>query len=215
MDVLLKELRELEERVIVIRFKAMEKLRAPRKKQKSILSVNEPQLAPELPLDIPKPKIESVAEPLILIPQIEELPTPEPDPIESIAMDASMEEEPLMGEEIPENQISLIDSIEEISKEASINERMQRKTKKTLAQSLEGKPVSSVLKALNLNMKMGMIQALFAGEESRFRTTIKQIDEAQNLAEAQEVYNIEVPEELRAKEEMAQKLASLIKRRFA
>lgn len=193
MDHLLDDLRELEERIIIIRYKGMERMRYPEPSQNDTKSrVAEPYRAPELPLEM-EPE-GSVAE---------EDQTEEFAPIEEIE------------EEIPPNQISLIDSIEEISQEASINERMQGKHKRSVAQQLQSKPVDSVLKALNLNQKMGLVNQVFSGDEAQFKSLMREIDSATDLESAQAIVNRMISAEQREEISIVRTLDSLIERRFA
>ncbi len=202
MDKLIVDLRELEERIIIIRYKGMERMRYPEPGMMSPKAkVAEAYRAPELPLETEE----------------------EPDDIEEVASDSVTEEhygdseESLEAmEEVAPNQISLIDSIEEVSKEASINERMQsRRKKKSVAQSQQSKPLGSILKALNLNQKMGLVNQVFAGDEAKFKSVLESIDSAQDLDSAIAILNAIVTEDQREELAIVRKLDSLIERRFA
>jgi hypothetical protein len=202
MDGLLADLRELEERIIIIRYKGMERMQYPELKTASIKTkVAEPYRAPELPLDTEyHTEAESKTNEL-------EVSLGEVDQNHEF-----LEEE--VNEVVP-NQISLIDSIEEISKEASINERMQNKQKKSVAEQLQSKPLVSVLKALNLNQKMGLVNQVFGGDEQRFKAIMQEIDTANNLEAAQTIVNGVITEAQRDEFSVVRKLDSLIERRFA
>ncbi len=202
MDGLLADLRELEERIIIIRYKGMERMQYPEvKAASSKTKVAEPYRAPELPLDTEYQSKDGSA---------------------AVAQEASSEEVDQDSEfleeaidEVGPNQISLIDSIEEVSKESSINERMQNKQKKSVAQQLQAKPLVSVLKALNLNQKMGLVNQVFAGDEQRFKAIMQEIDTAEDLETAQAIVNGVITDEQRDEVSLVRTLDSLIERRFA
>ncbi len=199
MDHLLEDLRELEERIIIIRYKGMERMRYPEPIQSAPKTkAEEPYHAPELPLEI------------------------DPDPLEvekAILTEHELHEDDNSGTEMIEemvapNQISLIDSIEEISQEASVNERLHNKNKKSVAQRLQSKPVDSVLRSLNLNQKMGLVNQLFAGDEVHFKAVLQEIDSASDLDAAKSIVNRLVTDEQREELSIVRELDSLIERRF-
>lgn len=190
MDKLISDLRELEVRIIIMRYKGI----------RPKVKVAETYKAPELPLETEE--------------DTQDVVETDPESIaERLTVDSDGSEEVL--EEVAPNQISLIDSIEEIDKETSINERMQKKHKKSVAQRLQTKPLVSITKALNLNQKMGLINQVFSGDEAKFKSVLESINSAPNLDEAQAIWNSSVTEIQRKKLAIVRKLDSLIERRFS
>ncbi len=92
---------------------------------------------------------------------------------------------------------------------------MQNKQKKSVAQQLQAKPLVSVLKALNLNQKMGLVNQVFAGDEQRFKAIMQEIDTAEDLETAQAIVNGVITDEQRDEVSLVRTLDSLIERRFA
>lgn len=181
LEELLADIRELEERVIVIRYKGMERL-----KYLTIRKVKEPSPhAPELPLDE--------------VTELEE----KAESVETLDLEADP------------NQISLIDSIEEISKESSINESLKSETSQSVAQELESQPLESIMKAINLNLKMGLIKDLFSGDEEGFRNLVTRIDSSEGLDAASELLKTQFPDAEVQEGKLFRKLYKLIERRFS
>lgn len=151
----LADLRELEERVIVIRFKGMERVKEAQEE-----SVNPPKEEEE-PQKVKTEGQDDVPE------IVSEAPSPKRN-----------------SPSIPDNQISLIDSIEEISLESSINERMKENSGPTLAQTLRGTKLEQLSKAFSLNQRVGAVKHLFKGDEALFKETLTRLDECDDLDSA-------------------------------
>jgi len=181
LEAILADIRALEERIIVIRYKGIERLRYAEQKRRQL---KEKPHAPELPLEL--------------------------DPSEEASQAVEQEE---MVDIIDSNQISLIDSIEEISRDTSINERMQGKRNRSLAQSLQSKPIESISKALNINQRMGLIKHFFAGDEGAFKSAIAAIEQADNEEQALGILAEHTPDEPDAG--LLKKMTQLISRRYA
>ncbi len=180
LDELLSDIRELEERIVIIRYKGMERIKYSKVKKPKGLKAH----APELPLD------------------------------EVTEMEEKAEAVETSDEEVNPNQISLIDSIEEISKESSINEQMKSVKSRSLAQKMESIPVESITKALNLNLKMGLVKNLFEGDEARFNDVMSKIDESGSVEGADGLLKEEFPDEELHEGKLLRKLKKLIERRF-
>ncbi|NNC83779.1 MAG: hypothetical protein HKN79_09385 [Flavobacteriales bacterium] len=149
MDALLADLRELEERTVIIRYKAMETLTTRPEAVEEQEGHEEAQEARE-----PEPAMLSEAE----------------------------EENDQAG-----NQISLIDSIEELSRDVSINENHSEHQQVTLAEKLEVSNIDSISKALSINLKVGLVDQIFGGDDEAFKRTIEHMDQAEDLDAAWQV----------------------------
>ncbi|NND95329.1 MAG: hypothetical protein HKN45_10720 [Flavobacteriales bacterium] len=179
MDSLLADIRELEERVIVIRYKAMERLS----------SYEQPRESDE----------QTEAEAIVLEPEL-------PLNIEEVEMD--------FNEESESNQISLIDSIEELSREVSVNEDHIERKAPSLAERLESKPINSIMKALSVNQKVGLVNHVFNGNDELFQTTIAAMDSAENHDRAIELMSNSIPNGVDKGSPLLLELKELIERRY-
>lgn len=173
MDLLLSDIRELEERIIIIRYKAMEHISTA---EESVTDLPPEVREPELPLD--------------------------------------MEELEVEEEDTESKQISLIDSIEEISREVSVNENHTDNNTPSLAQKLEAGPIQAIMKSLSINQKMGIVNQLFKGDDSQFRSTIDAMDKAKNEDEALDILNGAIPSGMDESSAVLSELKELIERRF-
>jgi hypothetical protein len=173
MDLLLSDIRELEERIIVIRYKAMERISATEEAHEELPPVVR---EPELPLD----------------------------------METLVVEE----EDTEPKQISLIDSIEEISREVSVNENHIDNSGPSLAEKLEAKPIQSIMKALSINQKMGIVNQIFKGDDELFKATIEAMDNANGQDEAKELMSAAIPEGIDQENPLVTELQELTERRF-
>lgn len=87
---------------------------------------------------------------------------------------------------IPSNQISLIDSIEEIKEmEKSLNDAFGDKGP-SLAQKLHQKPIANLKTAITINQKFKFISTLFKNDTSAFETALDRINECATYLEADE-----------------------------
>ena len=171
METLLNDIRALEERVIVIRYKAIERL-------------NEPEEVIEQERDAPEtPKVE------------------EP-------------ELPLNNDDQESKQISLIDSIEELSSEVSVNQNHSSNSSPSLAERLEAEPISSIMKALNVNQKMGLVNQVFKGDDGKFRSTIEEMDRSSDKAGALNHLDSSISGAVDADHTLIVELKELVERRF-
>jgi len=170
MAVLLNDIKELEERIIIIRYKAMEALAGKSKKKKEKPSA---VAEPELPLEM---------------------------------LDEELDTETA--------QISLIDSIEEISNEISINENHGEDKKPSLAEQLNAKPIKSIMKSLSVNQKIGIVSQLFKGDDEIFRKTIHDMDKSADLSEAAKILKSALPDMLEENNAQLLDLNELMQRRF-
>ncbi len=110
---------------------------------------------------------------------------------------------------VPENQISLIDSIAEVEKQTIVVKKTEPKpkgqpkeqekekksrmkkvsveNKTTLGQKINKSPISDISKAIKLNTRIGMIKQLFKGDAELFKRTIDNLNNAASLNEANKI----------------------------
>jgi hypothetical protein len=240
LDDLLDDIRELEERIIVIRYKGMERLRMedfPAVVQEPIVTVPEPikRIEPNEPI------MEEEKE-LPEIPQVKE-----PEVVISAAST---------------NQISLIDSIEEISKvmvednvndnskekgksnedvgvteliaavkseedkvvvepkkvkakePALVNERNAEKANMSYAEKMEQRPVLNIKKELNLNQRLGLGRVLAPGDDKGLDRILAQVDEAENMDQALSLIKSAASNRWDNSPELMDQLINIVERKF-
>src|SRR5690554_523190 len=119
-------------------------------------------------------------------------------------------------EEIPSNQISLIDSIEEIKKmDRSINEAFSDQPA-SLAQRLNKKPVANLKTAITINQKFKFISDLFDNDADAFAKAIERINACTSYIEADEFIQNGLTRrfEWEMKSATVRELMDLVERRF-
>lgn len=85
------------------------------------------------------------------------------------------------------NQISLIDSIEEITRaEETLNQKLssQKKPSRTLANQLAKKPVKNLKKGIPIHQRFLFINELFQQDASAFEEAVEYIDECNDYSKA-------------------------------
>lgn len=201
MDAVLDDIRELEERLIVIRYKGIEKLKRELQRRGAIEAVDTSVGEQEQETPAPPVAKESEIGHQTAIPQsdmlIDHSEPGTPEVHEVVASEqglidkaidktehASRPEELVEEEPQNNNQISLIDSIEELSREASINEKMKGQNGPTVAQKLSGSKVADLSKAFSLNERIGIIKELFGGDDAKFKQTLTEIEACATASEA-------------------------------
>jgi len=185
--------RQLHERLIILQYKAFEVQ----------VHVMENPAAEEHSEQDP-PAIEVMPDPKPFLDPVSDLPKVEEPPLEILEMEEveiplQKEEEP--EEEIPEerpvfrfsdtevspNQISLIDSIEEIKRmEQSINQKYTAGDGPSLAERLNQKPVSNLKSAIGLNQKFQFLSVLFKSDKEAYDMSIDRLNKASSYLEADE-----------------------------
>ncbi len=86
--------------------------------------------------------------------------------------------------EISPNQISLIDSIEEIKLEQSINETFSEYNKPTISQQMAGRGYQDLTSVISINQKFKFISELFGGDADAYQTTVDRINRFSSYLEA-------------------------------
>ena len=117
---------------------------------------------------------------------------------------------------IPSNQISLIDSIEEIKEmEKSLNDAFGEK-RPSLAQKLHQKPIANLKTAITINQKFKFISTLFQNDSSAFETALDRINGCSTFLEADEYIQNGPGDrfEWEMKSPTAKEMMELVERRF-
>ena len=191
--------RQLHERMIVLQYKTFEeryeqayeqdgasaKVVSNNIEPEKVIEKSEPIIEPAIQESFEQQHVEPTA-------QLEEQPEPElmeneiiPEPVS----DELNEERAAFRIEntiIPSNQISLIDSIEEIREmEKSINDAFGEKGP-TLGQKLHQKPIANLKTAITINQKFKFISSLFKNDTSAFEAALDRINGCATYLEADE-----------------------------
>ena len=240
LDALLDDIRELEERIIVIRYKGMERLRmedVPVIMSAPIVTVPSPQTpAP----DAPPPPSQPVMQAAIKAETAKE----------EVPVQPHVEEPIVQMEEPSSNQISLIDSIEELSKDivkdkenksekriekqesasdvkvekkAGVNPKEKKKDEHTVndkktglsyAEKMEMRPVGNIKKELNLNQRLGLGRVLAPGDDKGLDRILAEVDEAKDLEHAMGVLKNAAGSRWDSSPELMDELINLVERKF-
>ncbi len=163
----------------------------------------------------PEPIINTAQEPEVateFLPEItsedQKISEPEPEPGPSFRFETP---------EVSPNQISLIDSIEEIKRmEQSINESFKGEDGPSLAQRLKKKPVSNIKKSMSINQKFQFVSVLFQSDSAGFEVAIQRLDEATSYLEADEYIQNTLKDryDWQMKNPVVKELLDLVERRF-
>lgn len=197
--------RDLYERLIVLRHKAFEQM------------VHEEETIEEQTEEITPPKEEEVREMpepvMVEKPDDEVNELKEPEPEEEVRPII-----PIGGAEVSPNQISLIDSIEEIKQmEQSINDRFKESgSEKSLAQTLQHKTVEDLSSSIGINQKFRFISQLFKEDKEAFDTSIDRLNTFNSYLEADEFIHNTLSEQYGwdDKDPVVKELVELTKRRY-
>lgn len=213
--------RQLYERLVVLQYKAYEAtVKAQDAHQEEVgaeASANE-ATEPDQAYEAETPVAEAIAEPEQVVEetepeQVKLEPEQSQEDLEDLSERFSFRFEP---EETPSNQISLIDSIEEIKKmEKSINEAFSDQPA-SLAQRLNKKPVANLKTAITINQKFKFISDLFNNDADAFAKAIDRINACASYIEADEfIHNgLTTRFEWEMKSPTVKEMMDLVERRF-
>lgn len=98
-------------------------------------------------------------------------------------------------ERISENQTTLIDIIEEIQEDITINERIsQGNTKESLAQKHAKKAIADIEKSIGLNQRFSFIKNLFENKKDAYDEAVKKLNSCASFLEADDyIHNVLFP----------------------
>lgn len=148
------------------------------KEPEVLLAQSSEEIIEETPTE--RPKEESI--------NTDSVELPEPEINAAPPEKSEVQEEPVStyGPTVSPNQISLIDSIEEIKQmEQSLNETFKHENP-TLAQKLHRKPITDLKSAVTINQKFQFISHLFAKDADAFNVAIDRLNGCATYLEADE-----------------------------
>lgn len=101
----------------------------------------------------------------------------------------------LTDERVSENQTTLIDIIEEIQEDISINELIsQGKTKESLAQKHAKKAIADIERSIGLNQRFSFIKNLFENNKEAYNEAVKKLNSCASFLEADDyIHNVLIP----------------------
>lgn len=203
LDELIRDIRELEERVIIIRYKGMERLQH------------------DIPVIVPTAQVPTETS----IPLVPPPPMFEADG--SVNQEVMEPEIPNIAPKAPEappvgKQISLIDSIEELKKVEGSKEDLAEKLNAmkteqsvlTYAEKMEKRPVGSIKKELNLNERLGLGRVIAPGDEERFTGILQKVDASSSMDEALEILKTAGGQRWDNAPELMEQLTGILERKF-
>ena len=189
--------RQLHERMIVLQYKTFEEMPEEKSSEKENLDQDDSSVLASAEGESENNSSEKVAdntkqidsEPSAKKQQVPEIKPPETYIADEQKAEALSEERAAFRMDntiIPSNQISLIDSIEEIKEmEKSLNDAFGDKAP-SLAQKLNKKPIANLKSAITINQKFKFISGLFQNDAEAFETAIDRINGCVTYLEADE-----------------------------
>jgi hypothetical protein len=191
--------RDLYERLVVLRHKAYEHMVNEEENATKAEAEKEALVASEK--ELLEDEVESTNQ--VEEPQVDE----EPRPVI-----------PIGSADVSPNQISLIDSIEEIKQmEQSINDRFKEQVgEKSLAQTLKQKPLEDLTTSIGINLKFRFISELFNEDKDAYGSSIDRLNSFNSYIEADEYIHNTLSEQYGwdEKDPLVKELVELTKRRY-
>lgn len=97
------------------------------------------------------------------------------------------------GEDIGQNQTTLIEIIEEIQEDITINQRIsQGNTKESLAQKHAKKAIMDIEKSIGLNQRFSFIKNLFNNDTEAYNEAVKRLNSCASFLEADDYIHNEL-----------------------
>lgn len=104
-----------------------------------------------------------------------------------------MENEVDYEDQKPENQTTLIEIIEEIQEDITINERIsQGRTKESLAQKHAKKAIANIEKSIGLNQRFSFIKNLFNNNKEDYNEAVAKLNSCASFLEADDYIHNEL-----------------------
>jgi hypothetical protein len=204
--------RDLYERLVVIRHKSYEDL-IREERQVEVVAEPEAQPIPEAVEESQTPPVASEKE-VIDEAIFDDESALHTDSIEEI----SGPEIAIGSADVTPNQISLIDSIEEIKQmEQSLNDKFHEQSdEKSLAQRLQQKPIEDLVGSIGINQKFRFISQLFNEDHRAFENSVKKLNSFGSYIEADEYIQNTLSEQYawNPKDPVVKELIDLAQRRF-
>jgi len=209
IDAVVNEMRELYERLVVIRHGAILKEESGTLKEETGNVKAEGEGVEEEKKDISAPPAYRTGR---LDDRLNEQGESDPPVNEGLF---KLDIEKPIENEVPVNQTSIIDQIEELAEE-NVHEKMADENEDTLAEKFKGGPIEDLKSAIGLNNKFWFIKELFNEDKKAFATALNALEAADDHASAQKWFDEEVRPNLLADhdETALRKFLELLERRY-
>lgn len=118
---------------------------------------------------------------------------------------------------VPPNQISLIDSIEEIKRmETSLNEKFKEEESSSLGRKLQNQPIDDLPGAIGINQRFRFINKLFQDDQSAFNEAVGKLNSFTSFIEADEYVRNTLKERFdwQLKDPVVKEMLDLVERRY-
>jgi hypothetical protein len=205
--------RDLYERLVVIRHKSYEDLI---REEKEVAHETNSELLKDEPLKVEEPEPEPVVSETEIIDEAVSEEFGENDDKEPKEVQGPVI--PMGSAEVSPNQISLIDSIEEIKQmEQSLNQKFQEKAEdKSLANKLKQSPIADLSTSIGINQKFRFISQLFQDDSTAFEVSVKKLNSFNSYIEADEYIQNTLSEQYgwNFKDPVVKELIDLTQRRY-
>lgn len=207
LEPMLQCVRDLEEQLIVLRFKAFEA-------EYNMANENEVVEKPAVfESKITETDVEERIEPIAFdFGNVEELPAQKEDLTEDTNIDA---QEDVV---ISPNQTSLIDAIAEMQENVSVNDRLANENAdNTIGEKLRRMPIDDLKSAIGLNQKFWFISNLFNDDADAYNQFIERINRQESIDHAMKIVNDEIKEQFNWEEvedKSVYKFLDYVERRF-
>lgn len=205
LEPMLQCIRDLEEQVIVLRYKAFEtEVVKPTSEKKSLSETKK----------VEKPEVASIEEPITL--NFGGISESTPEPKQTTPEKAKKQETTIPAEAV--NQTSLIDAIADMQENVSVNERFgTENTENSLGDKLRKAPINDLKSAIGLNQKFWFINNLFNEDGGTYNTYIDKINSQDNFDAAMKIINDEIKDQFNWKDiedKSVNKFLDYVERRF-
>ncbi len=184
------ELRDLYDRIVILKYKAMEKGLKVNSEEKVAVAV---AVAVEKPVEIQPmkftvaetPKVE-VKVPEVIAPKIETIPSPKMQP-GLFEIPAAKKENPVVTNPVSTEQKTSIAEKYAAQQKTTIAEKFAAEQKMTLADKLKMSRINDLRTAIGINQKFLFMNDLFEGENIVFNTAINRLNSCNSGDEAKTV----------------------------
>ena len=198
--------RDLYERLVVIRHRSYEEL------------LHEEQ-APHSPSEAPEENIieEKAEGPSEEVKKSEKIHSADAEGVSSEVNEPEGPSIRVGSAAVSPNQISLIDSIEEIKRmEKSLNDQLKDDSAATLSQRLKQKPIEDLVSAIGINQRFRFIKHLFDEDKAAFEEAVNKLNGFSSFIEADEFVKNDLKDRFdwQMKDPVVREMIGLIERRY-
>lgn len=194
LEPMLQTIRDLEEQVIVLRYKAFEpQVNATEQtNEESATTPEQNDNSSSFSFDFSGTEEEPLSE---------EVPTPIGD-----------------TPEIPKNQTSIIDAIAEMQEQVSINDKLaDEQADNTLADKLRKMPIDDLKSAIGLNQRFWFINNLFNEDAKAYNACIDKLNSQDSLSDAMKIIEEDIKEQFNwedVEDKSVKKFIDFVERRY-